>query len=84
MLGECKGMRDDDGLCVVIMGASSIVARRGDRLVVCNSLSGLMIAGSWPGVLVRVCRWCIRWVLLIKAGSVGLLLVVTLGDSFTL
>ncbi len=53
-LGECKGMRDDDGPCVVIMGALSIGARRGDRLVVGNSLAGLMIAGSWPGVFAGV------------------------------
>ena len=83
-LCECKGMRDDDGPCVVIMGALSIVVRRGDRLVVGNSLAGLMIAGSWPGVLARVCRWCIRRVVLINAGSVGLLLVMTLGESITL
>ena len=70
-------MRDDDGPCVVIMGASSIGVRCGDRLVVGNSLAGLMIAGSWPGEFTPVCCWCICWVLLIKAGSVGLLLVVT-------
>ena len=75
MLGECKGMRDDNGPCIVIMGALSIVARRGDCLVAGKSLSGLLIAGSWPGVLARVCRWCIRWVVLINVGSVGLLLV---------
>ena len=82
--GEFKGIRDDDGACVVMIGASSIVARRGDHLVAGTSLIGLIMAGSWPGVLLRVCRWCTHWELFIKVGSVGLLLVVTLGASITL
>ena len=83
ILGECNRICDEDGVVIVMIGGLSILARRGDRLVCGASLSGLIIAGSWPGVLVPVCRWCICWVFLTTFGSVGLLLVVTVGASVT-
>eukprot|EP00956_Cyclotella_meneghiniana_P030741 scaffold78340_cov59-Cyclotella_meneghiniana.AAC.2 len=84
MLGEYSGIREDEGCVTVIIGSSSGLVRRGDFLVTGMLLSGLIMAGSWPGVLARVTRWWIRGAAFTVRGSVGLLLVVTCGASFTL
>ena len=85
MFGECMGRRSDDGtVCTGRMGASSDASRIERRGCGVPSLTGLMIGGRLFGTLWRVVRWCVLGVTRSSLGSVGLVLVVTVGCSTTL
>ena len=57
---------------------------RGERLLAVGAFSGRIIAGTVPGLLLRVFRRWVRGVILCVAGAVGLAEVVIWGASLTL
>ena len=73
-------------ICVVMIGASTCVVSliRGERLLAGGASSGRMMAGTVPGVLLRVVRRWVRGATLCVAGAVGLAEVVIWGASLTL
>jgi hypothetical protein len=80
MFGECKGIREELGCVTVIIGGSSGFANRFERRGK-GKCSGLIIAGSCPGVLFLVRRECTHVLVWRDHGSVGSLVVVTGGES---